>query len=92
MLLIVTEMSSSDKMISALLAMSLSYYYVMEEQMKMEKKADKILSTFLTCRGNTAPPKHITSVQCKCIASYHEVHVKVLCRILCQKILHYLAS
>ena len=65
--IIVTEMSSSDKMTNALLAMSLSYYYVMEEQMKMEKKADKMLSTLLTCHGNNVPPKHITSVQCKTI-------------------------
>ena len=61
---IVTEMCSSDKMTSALLAMSLSYYYVMEEQIKKEKKADKILSTLLTCHGNTALPTHITSMQC----------------------------
>ena len=63
---IVTEMCSSDKMTSALLAMSLSYYCVMEEQMKKERKmADKILSTLLTCNGNSVPPKSITSMQCK---------------------------
>ena len=61
---IVTEMSSQDKMTGALLAMSLSYYYVMEEQVKMERRADKILSTLLTCHGNTEPLKHITSLQC----------------------------
>ena len=57
-------MSSNDKMAGALLAMSLSYYYVMEEQMKMERNADKILSTLLTCNGNIEPLKHITSLQC----------------------------
>ena len=57
-------MCSSDKMTSALLAMSLSYYYVMEEQIKKEKKADDILATLLTCNGNNMPSKHITSVQC----------------------------
>jgi len=64
-LLFVTEMCSSEKMTSALLAMSLSYYYVMEEQIKKEEKADEILATLLTCNGNSVPPKHITSVQCK---------------------------
>ena len=62
---IITGMCSSDKMTSALLAMSLSYYCVMEEQMKKERKmADKILSTLLTCNGNNVPPKYITSMQC----------------------------
>lgn len=61
----VTEVSGSDKMTSALLAMSLSYYYVMEEQMKNEKKADEILSTLLTCHGNDIPLQKITSVQCR---------------------------
>ena len=63
--IIVTEMCSSDKMTSALLAMSLSYYYVMEEYVEMEKKVDKILATLLICHGSNIPPKHITSMQCK---------------------------
>ena len=37
----------SHKMNSALLAMSLSYYYVMEEHVDKEEKADEILSTLL---------------------------------------------
>ena len=68
----ITEMCSSDKMTSALLAMSLSYYCVMEEQMKKERKAaDKILATLLTCNGNSVPPKHTTSVQCNLYTSVY---------------------
>ena len=37
----------SDKMTSALLAMSLSYYYVMGEHVEKEKRTDEILSTLL---------------------------------------------
>jgi len=37
----------SDKMTSAILAMSLSYYYVMGEQVGKEKRMDEILSTLL---------------------------------------------
>ena len=37
----------SRKMNSALLAMSLSYYYVMGEDVDKEEKADEILSTLL---------------------------------------------
>ena len=45
------EMSDkiSQKMTSALLAMSLSYYYVMGDHVEKEKRADEILSTLLTC-------------------------------------------
>ena len=48
-LIMILEMSSniSHKMNSALLAMSLSYYYVMEENVDKEEKADEILSTLL---------------------------------------------
>ena len=49
----VTEASNkmSHKMNSALLAMTLSYYYVMGADVQMEGKADEILSTLL---GNNA--------------------------------------
>ena len=45
------EMSDkiSDKMTSALLAMSLSYYYVMGGHVKKETRTDEILSTLLNC-------------------------------------------
>ena len=45
------EMSDklSDKMASALLAMSLSYYYVMGEHVEKETRTDEILSTLLNC-------------------------------------------
>ena len=39
----------SDKMTSALLAMSLSYYYVMGEHVEKEARTDEILSTLLNC-------------------------------------------
>ena len=39
----------SDKMTSALLAMSLSYYYVMEGHVEKETRTDEILSTLLNC-------------------------------------------
>ena len=42
----------SDKMTSALLAMSLSYYYVMEEHVEKETRMDEILSTLLNCSKN----------------------------------------
>jgi len=38
----------SEKMTSALLAMSLSYYYVMGEHVGKEKRMDEILSTLLS--------------------------------------------
>ena len=46
----ITEMADkiSDKMTSALLAMSLSYYYVMGEHIGKEKRIDEILSTLLS--------------------------------------------
>ena len=44
----------SDKMTSALLAMSLSYYYVMGEHVEKEARTDEILSTLLNCsKGKT---------------------------------------
>ena len=45
------EMSDkiSNKMTSALLAMSLSYYYVMGEHVEKEARTDEILSTLLKC-------------------------------------------
>ena len=45
------EMSDkiSQKMTSALLAMSLSYYYVMGEHVEKEARTDEILSTLLNC-------------------------------------------
>ena len=45
------EMSDkiSQKMTSALLAMSLSYYYVMGEHVEKETRTDEILSTLLNC-------------------------------------------
>ena len=48
------EMSDkiSDKMTSALLAISLSYYYVMEEHVEKETRTDEILSTLLNCSKN----------------------------------------
>ena len=59
-------MCSCDEMTNALLAMSLSYYYVMEEQMEKEiRTADKILATLIACQSNNVPPKCITSAQCK---------------------------
>ena len=36
-------------MTSALLAMSLSYYYVMGEHVEKETRTDEILSTLLNC-------------------------------------------
>ena len=39
----------SDKIASALLAMSLSYYYVMGEHVEKEARTDEILSTLLSC-------------------------------------------
>ena len=39
----------SDKMTSALLAMSLSYYYVMGEHVEKETRTDEILATLLDC-------------------------------------------
>ena len=45
------EMSDkiSNKMTSALLAMSLSYYYVMGEHVEKEARTDEILSTLFNC-------------------------------------------
>ena len=42
----------SDKMTSALLAMSLSYYFVMGEHVEKETRTDEILSTLLNCSKN----------------------------------------
>ena len=44
----------SDKMASALLAMSLSYYYVMGEHVEKEERVDEILSTLLNCSKDLA--------------------------------------
>ena len=51
-----TEMTDkiSDKMTSALLAMSLSYYYVMGEHVEKEERVDEILSTLLNCSKDMA--------------------------------------
>ena len=51
-----TEMTDkiSDKMTSALLAMSLSYYYVMGEHVEKEERVDEILSTLLNCSKDLA--------------------------------------
>ena len=48
-IVMILEMSSkiSHRMNSALLAMSLSYYYVVEDYVEKEEKADEILSTLL---------------------------------------------
>ena len=43
------------KMNSALLAMSLSYYYVMEDYVEKEQKADEILSILLENNANGGP-------------------------------------
>ena len=50
------EMSDkiSHEMTSALLAMSLSYYYAMGEHVKKEARMDEILSTLFNCsKGKT---------------------------------------
>ena len=45
------EMSDkvSDKMASALLAMAVAYYHVMEEHVEKDKRTDEIFFTLLSC-------------------------------------------
>ena len=57
LILLVLEMSDkiSHKMNSALLAMSLSYYYIMGDDVDKEEKADEILSTLLGNNKHDGP-------------------------------------
>jgi len=54
---VVAEISNKmpHKMNSALLAMSLSYYYVMGEYVEKEQNADEILCTLLENNANSGP-------------------------------------
>ena len=62
----------SDKMTSALLAMSLSYYYVMGEHVEKETRMDEILSTLLGCSQGKMDTntKQTTGVHCLCMYKY----------------------
>ena len=50
-----TSSKISSKMNSAMLAMALSYYYVMGEDVNKEEKADQILSTLLKHSAHDRP-------------------------------------
>jgi len=50
-----TSSKISHKINSAMLAMALSYYYVMGEDVNKEEKADQILSTLLKHSAHDGP-------------------------------------
>ena len=61
----------SDKMASALLAMALAYYHIMEEHVEKDKRTDEIFVTLLNCSKDKI---HKNSESQKGICTYVCIH------------------
>ena len=79
-LLLFTEVTDrvSETYSSALLAMSLSYYYIMGEHLRKDndERMDEILSSLLTMYGNKAYSN-------PCRSSASELHTVCMCMYVC---------